>query len=74
MFDVGSSMLDVQPVQCSTCPQCLETGVRPIQPFHLYIHVYTNPWNYAWQAGVHPYIGLATLPTLVVNIRLIRSG
>jgi hypothetical protein len=28
--------------QCSTCPQCLETGVWPIYPFDIYILVYTN--------------------------------
>jgi len=44
MFDVGRS----------TCPQCLDGGVRRIQPFDLYIDVSTNQMHYAWQAGVRP--------------------
>jgi hypothetical protein len=39
-------------VGCSTCPQCLDSGVSSIQPFDLYTDVSTNQMQYAWQAGV----------------------
>jgi hypothetical protein len=42
-------MLDVQ---CSTCPQCLDSGVSLIQRFYLYADVSTKQMHYAWQAGV----------------------
>ena len=42
MFDVGRS----------TCPQCLDIGMRPILQFDLYTDVSNNPIHYAWQAGV----------------------
>jgi hypothetical protein len=41
-------------VQCSTCPQCLDSGVSSIQPFDVYTDVSTNQMQYAWQAGVRP--------------------
>jgi len=38
------------------------------------IDVHTNPWHYAWQAGVHPYIGLTNPSALIVVFGLIPSG
>jgi hypothetical protein len=42
MFDVGRS----------TCPQCLEAGVRRIYPLDLKINDCANSTHDAWQAGV----------------------
>jgi hypothetical protein len=53
LFDVQRWTFDVRSSVYSTCPQCLEASVSPIQPYDLYIHVCTNPTDYAWQAGVH---------------------
>ncbi len=50
VINIQRSMFDIR---CSTCPQCLETGVSPIQHSDLNIHGYTNPTHYAWQAGIH---------------------
>jgi hypothetical protein len=49
-------------VGSSTCPQCLDSGVRPIYQFELYTDVSTNTMHDAWQAGVG--VHLLTLSTL----------
>jgi hypothetical protein len=39
-------------IGCSTCPQCLDSGVSSIQPIYFYTDASTNQMHYAWQAGV----------------------